>query len=72
MSMVKPFPYIAERPRIFELLAMQRGEPSAEELMQPAGLDDIAHIAKWQKVVKYLATVTDKNLDVHAPLIPTL
>ena len=72
MSMVKPFPYIAEKPRIFELLAMQRGEPSAEELMQPAGLDNIEHDARWQRVVKYLATVTDRNLDFHVPLIRSL
>lgn len=72
MSMVKPFPYIAEKPRIFELLAMQRGEPSAEQLMQPAGLDNIQHNARWQRIVNYLATVTDNNLDLHVPIIRRL
>lgn len=65
--MVKAFPYISEKPQIFDLLADDRNEPTAWELMQPAGLDDLEHTAKWQHVVKYLATVTAENVDVHVP-----
>lgn len=68
MSMVKPFPYIAEKPRIFELMAMERREPSAEQLMQTAGLNNVEHNARWQHIVRYLTTITDKNLDLHVPI----
>ena len=69
MSMVKAFPYVAEKPQIFDVLAAERGELSARELMQPAGLDNIEHNAKWQQVVQYLATVTADNLDLHVPIV---
>lgn len=67
--MVKAFPYIAEKPQIFEILAAERGEPSAMELMQPAGQINIEHNARWQQIVQYLTTVTAENLDLHVPII---
>ncbi|DBA86532.1 hypothetical protein WJX79_003462 [Trebouxia sp. C0005] len=69
MSMVKAFPYVAEKPQIFDVMAAERGELSARELMQPAGLDNIEHNAKWQQMVQYLATVTADNLDLHVPIV---
>jgi len=41
MSMVKAFPYVAEKPQIFDSLAAERHKLSARELMQPAGMDNI-------------------------------
>ena len=69
MSMVKAFPYVAEKPQIFDVMAAERGELSARGLMQPAGLDNIEHNAKWQQIVQYLATVTADNLDLHVPIV---
>ena len=69
MSMVKAFPYIAEKPQICEILAAERDEPSAMELMQPAGQNNLEHNARWQQVVQYLTTVTAENLDLHVPII---
>ncbi len=72
LSMVKAFPYIAEKPQLFDMLAADRHEPSARELMQPAGGDNLEHNAKWQQVVKYLTTVTAESVDMHVPLITTV
>ena len=69
MSMVKAFPYIAEKPQIFKILAAERGEPAAMELMQPAGQNNLEHNARWQQIVQYLTTVTAENLDLHVPII---
>ncbi len=69
MSMVKTFPYVAEKPQIFDVMAAERVELSAKELMQPAGLDNIEHNARWQQIVQYLATITADNLDLHVPIV---
>ena len=71
MSIVKPFPYVVEKPVIFELLAAELNEPSAWQLMQPAGLDDLEHNARWQQVVNYLQTLTTELVDIHVPLAPS-
>lgn len=70
MSIVQAFPYIVEKPVIFDLLAAERGEPPAWQLLAPAGLDDLEHSAKWHQVSRYLATVTPDLTDVHVPLKP--
>lgn len=70
ISMVQAFPYIAEKPIIFDILAAERGEPSAWDLMQPAGLEELEHNVRWQQVTRYLTTVTADVTDFHVPLMP--
>ena len=70
MSIVKPFPYVVEKPVIFALLAAELKEPSAWQLMQSAGLDNLEHNARWQQVVNYLKTLSTDLVDVHVPLTP--
>ena len=70
MSMVQAFPYIAEKPVIFDILAAEMGESSAWDLMQPNGLEELEHNVRWQQVVRYLTTVTADVTDFHVPLVP--
>ena len=69
MSMVTAFPFVAENPYMFDILAAERGELSARELMQPAGLDNIEHSARWQQIVRYLGTVRAEDAEVHVPVV---
>ena len=66
---VHSYPAIPEKGRLLELLAAQRGEPSKEELMQPAGLDNLQHAANWQQVTDYLKFVNEDKLNQHVPLL---
>ncbi len=69
MSMVTAFSYVAENPYIFDVLAAERGELSARELMKPAGLDSIEHNTRWQQIVRYLGTVRAEDAEVHVPIV---
>ena len=63
------FPYIADEPRTFEVLAAQRNEASLTTLTQPAGLDDFEHNFNWLQVASYLRSVTPGKLHDHVPLM---
>ncbi len=68
MSIVTAFPYVAENPYMFDILAAERGELSARELMKPAGLN-IEHNARWQQIIRYLGTIRAEDAEVHVPLV---
>lgn len=63
------FPYIADEPRILEVLAAQRNETPLSMLTQPAGLDDFELDSSWLQVASYLSSVTQDKLDEHVPLM---
>jgi len=69
MSIVTAFPYVAENPYMFDILAAERGELSARDLMKPAGLDSIGHNARWQQIVRYLGTIRAEDAEVHVPIV---
>ena len=69
MCVAKAFPYIADDPHTFELIATRRGEVPLTALTQPPGLDDFEHSANWSHVVNYLKTVTKDNLHEHVQLV---
>ena len=67
LSVVKGFPYIADKARALEVAAAMRGEPSTILLAQPMGQDDFEHHISWQRVVNYLKTITRDNVHMHVP-----
>ena len=68
MCVVQGFPYIPDKPKIFEVVAALHDELPTLALSQPPEIDDFEHHANWQLVVNYLKMVTQENLDVHVPL----
>lgn len=69
MSIVTAFPYVAENPCMFDILAAERGELAARDLMKPAGLDSIEHNARWQQIVRYLGKIRAEDAEVHVPVV---
>lgn len=68
-AIVHSYPAISEKGRLLEVIALQRGEPPKEVLMQSAGMDSLQHAANWQQVVDYLQYVRVDNLNQHVPLV---
>ncbi len=54
---------------MLEMLAAQRGEPSAQQYMDGVGLDDVQHAISWQQISDYLRTVNVASLTKHVPLL---
>lgn len=71
ICIAQPYPYVADKPRMFEVLAAARGEPSTAVITQAGGLDDFEHNANWQNVPNYLKTITRENLHIHVPFVKT-
>lgn len=69
MSIVTAFPYVAENPYMFDILAAERGELAARDLMKPAGLDSIEHNARWQQIVRYLGKIRAEDAEVRVPIV---
>ena len=69
IGIVHSYPWIPEKHRLLELLAFKRGDPTAEELTQSAGMDNLQHAANWQQIEEYLKTVTVHNMNKHIPLL---
>ena len=69
VCIAKAFPYIADDPRTFELIAARRLEVPLSVLTQPPGLDDFEHNTNWSRVANYLKTVTKSNLHEHNQLV---
>ena len=68
-AVVHKYPRATKYKDVLETLAKQRGEPGSEELLQPAGLDDLQHAANWEGVIQWVESVDEKGLHGHHPLL---
>ena len=66
------YPRSTRNKALLEALALQHGEPSKEELLEPAGVDDLQHAANWEAVVQSVESVNAKCLHGHFPLFDVL
>ena len=66
---MKAFPYIADEPRLFEVLAAQRNEVPLAALTQPSGPDDLEYNTNWLQVAVYLRSINRQNLIDYVPFI---
>ena len=69
--MVHPFPMCADSNEVLELLALQHNEKSIEALMASADMDDLQHVANWETVVQYAASLDASNVHEHVPFLST-
>ncbi|DBA98702.1 TPA: hypothetical protein ACH3X1_014478 [Trebouxia sp. C0004] len=71
VSTYEAFPYIADVPRTFEVLATLRHETPIALLATPTSLDDFESNAEWLQVVNFLKRVTKDNIQHYVPLVST-
>lgn len=55
--------------KAIEVLALDRGEPSIQELMNDTSLDNLQHAANWEEIISYLKSITMDNYHGHVPLV---
>ena len=67
--MVYSYPQAGKPEAMLHLLAVERGEPSVQSLLEDTSVDDFQHVANWQEVVQYLTTVTPSNIHSHNQLL---
>lgn len=67
--MVNPYPRCADSNELLELLALRHNEKSIEELMTSADMDDLQHVANWETVVQYAASLDASNVHEHTPFL---
>lgn len=72
--MVNPYPRCADSNELLELLAQRHNEKSIEELLNSADMDDLQHVANWETVIQYAASLDASNVHEHTPFLknPTL
>ena len=68
-AVVYAYPQSAKPEAMLNLLAAERGEPSAQSLLEDTSVDDFQHAANWQEVAQYLTTVTSDNVHSHCRLL---
>ncbi len=71
IQIVHAYPWLLEKPRLLEVLAVMRGEPPAKVLIHSTELDDLQHAANWQQVEEYSKCITVQDLHRHVPLVQT-
>ena len=71
-AVVHKYPRATKNKDLLETLASQHGEPSKEELLEPAGVDGLQHAANWEAVVQSVEGVDAKGLHGHFPLFDVL
>lgn len=69
VMMVHPYPRCADSNELLELLALQHNEKSIEALMNSADVDDLQHIADWETVIPYAASLDASNIHEHNPFL---
>lgn len=71
VMMVNPYPRCADSNELLELLALRQNEKSVEALMNSADMDDLQHIANWETVIQYAASLDASNVHEHVPFLKT-
>ena len=69
VMMVNPYPRCADSNELLELLALRYNEKSIEALINSADMDDLQHIANWETVIQYAASLDASNVHEHVPFL---
>lgn len=71
VMLVYPYPRCPDSNELLELLALRHNEESIEALMRSADMDDLQHIANWETVIQYAASLDASNVHNHVPFFKT-
>ena len=71
VMLVYPYPRCPDSNELLELLALRHNEESIEALMSSADMDDLQHIANWETVIQYAASLDASNVHDHVPFLKT-
>ena len=67
-ALVYAYPFIPRHKRWPEVLAIQQGEPSVQQLVNDGTLSDEQHAANWDVMVRHLSCLTTEQKEEYVPL----
>ena len=67
-ALVHAYPFVPRHKRWPEILAVQQGDPSVQQLVNDATISDEQHAANWDAMVHHLSCLSIEQKEEYVPL----